>query len=139
MYVLAGKKLVAVMGGNKKDGKVNLIITTARTLAICTSTLIVGAILTVLMRVLKKRGTGAAVVEIVIYILFIQVDIVVLMHGLCKYILVSTRRKRGFTPAPGMTTMATSSATGSREKTTSGESAICLTKIKPEELVGKGT
>ena len=136
MYVLAGKKLVAVMGGNKKDGKVNLIITTARTLAICASTLIVGAILTVLMRVLKKRGTGAAVVEIVIYILFIQVDIVVLMHGLCKYILVSTRRKRGFTPAPGMTTMATSSATGSREKTTSGESA---SKIKPEEIVGKGT
>ena len=131
MYVLAGKKLVAVMGGNKKDGKVNLIITTARTLAICASTLIVGAILTVLMRVLKKRGTGAAVVEIIIYILFIQVDIVILMHGLCKYILVSTRRKRGFTPAPGMTTMATT--TGS---TTSGESA---SKIKPEEVGGKGT
>ena len=112
MFFYARKQLVAVMGGNKKDGKVNLIITTARKLTTSASLLILAAVVTVLMRVLKRRGAAAAAIEILIYLFGIQINIVFLMNILCAYVLKSTMRKRGFTPPAGMTTQVSATTTG---------------------------
>ena len=83
-------------GKKLRSPKVHDILRTARIMYWNCAFFVLAAIVTVVMRLLKKHTLGPAFVEIFLYAICIQGTVGLMANVLAQYLLRSTRKKRGF-------------------------------------------